>query len=972
MSFSSKDNININDNPIINENDINKLDEENISEEKQEEFDKDKIYELKYIKFLIKDYSSFPRTERAKLVMYLLNVPMKISELEQKFGYIIHALKFSPEPKNFDNSIKIIITKKTDICFYYLEYRLLFFFDLSQSMLLFDLRQKIFNIQKMEKYLNILLKNCAEYEDTLYNFNIEKIHYKPKIICTIACGSDEKDIIFLKHAFILEKENFDNFYSKEISNKINLILMKSNDRKRPQNNETLKEVLFLYKILENCLLTFNLMPSFGNRILFFLTDGNIFLPNLGKYNNILMKINRGDISIQIIDLFYRNNCYGLTSPKFVNDIEIMKYLARFTGGNYINENFLIELFFQKEKERNGKNKKDIFFYPSLYPNILNYNLNEEESLTLWGKRFTDIFGEKQVHCDICSMGFELFLCKKIVVKNKQKNKKEVVLDNNKNKVENLINKGINIKSVGLLSNYKIKVINKELFESYNLSLSLALIIESRIRESFYLKKTKNPKKIKFIMYFLPGIEIKYNLTKLNDDLLCRDYKVDIIIKGEICKMTQMKKELYKKNGECKKAELLLNFIKQIICTDKITLYFSQIAHHNKFLNNDFFAENKNYMTKFSTIPVQNWHRFFNVMMCEVFIIDKTVVIDKEIIQNFLKSPESVDKINKKKKEYLQKKILSFCDCYDEEINFGIKRIDKEENKLSDFAHNAFLLINFEWSYNNLCLIYLGFFHCFLSIRNKYLNKIKEHILDNNIGEYNDEYYMECNNGKHLAYFITGSNEEFNLNDNPDKNNSNIDNKKASNPLRNKLNTLHSAIKQIEDNKKIGNNIFTYSASEKLVDVYLKKYPIFFEVPSNSDTALRNILENLIIQRLKEKFEILNWDSKYIIFFSYLTNLNIDINIKNSSLDNIKNNQLLNNIIVLYSIKINDQNNKNLVIANLIFEPNENLYILTDDKVDNSNGDNIEQKYNSYFLSIMKHFNDDELRIKNSLKINDIE
>ena len=205
-------------------------------------------------------------------------------------------------------------------------------------MLLFDLRQKILNIQKMERYLNLLLKSSAEYEEAFYNFNIKKIIYKPKIICTIVCASNEEEFIFIKHSFILEKNRLEKFYLKEISNKINLILMKYHDNKKKlqNNDENRDQILFLYKIFENCLLTFNLMPSSGNRILFFLTDGNIFLPHLGKYNNILMQLNRADISIQIIDMFYRNNCYGLTSPKFVNDIEIMKYLAKFTGGNYIN------------------------------------------------------------------------------------------------------------------------------------------------------------------------------------------------------------------------------------------------------------------------------------------------------------------------------------------------------------------------------------------------------------------------------------------------------------------------------------------------------------------------------------------------------------------------------------------------------------------------------------------------------------
>ena len=142
----------------------------------------DKVYELQYIKFIIKEYSSFPRTERAKLLMFILHNPISISKLEKEFGYIIYGFNFIPKdkksfPTKIDNSLKIIINNHTDVCFYYLEYRMLFFMDLSQSMLLFDLRQRILNIQKTEKYLDYLLKNCIEFEDIVYDFNMNKIKF---------------------------------------------------------------------------------------------------------------------------------------------------------------------------------------------------------------------------------------------------------------------------------------------------------------------------------------------------------------------------------------------------------------------------------------------------------------------------------------------------------------------------------------------------------------------------------------------------------------------------------------------------------------------------------------------------------------------------------------------------------------------------------------------------------------------------
>ena len=932
MSFNSINSEEEEKNNETNDN-KNEIDEKIIKEEGKN--GNEIIYEIKYIKFIIKDYMSFPRTERAKLLMYIVNVPTSIKKLEEEFGYILYGFKFEPLdkksfPKNFDNSLKIIINNKTDVCFYYLEYRLLFFLDLSQSMLLFDLRQKILNIQKTEKYLNYLLKSCAQYEEEIYNFELKKIPFKPKIICTIASSSTEQEIIFIKNAFILDKDSF-NKYQEKISKKINSILSKYSVKN--QDNES-KD--FLQKILENSLFTFNLMSSCGSRILFLLTDGNFYLENLGKYNNILMQLNRIDISIQIIELLYRNNCYGLTSPTFANDIETMKYLAQYSGGNYINENYFVDLFFPEEKP--NENKLNKFYYPSLYPNILTYNSNEQESKYLWEKRFSDYYDEKRINCELCDKGFQLFLCKRVQIK--ENNLKNEIILSKKSQIKKLINnKGINVKSIGLLSN-NISVAIKELFETYKITLSLSLIIESRLRESFYLKKTKNPQKIKFINYFLPGIIIKYNLTRENNNLLCEEFKVEILIKGNLSKINQIKKEITQKDKKSVKVELLLNFIKEIICTDKISSFFSTITHSPKFLEKDFFEKNKNYLTNITKLSVHKWQRFYNVMMSEIFIMDKTIEINRDFIDTFLESDEYALRKCKEKQEYLKEKILNFCDSFDEKLNIGIKKIPKEENTKGILSHNGFLIIKFDWIYKNLCLLYLGFFHCFLSTRNKYDQKLKEFILKYEENDkYNNKNFLIEINGKHLTYFLTPPKKEFNMDENLN-NNLNIDIEK--------------------ENEKKEEGIFTYQASQKLISIYLKQFQMVYQLPFDSDTILRNFLENLLYQRLKiENFQILNWNKRQMILFSYLSKLNI----QNYSSSNIKNNPLLNTIIVFYTIEIVYESTNKLVFTKLMLEPNENLFIFNPEEK-NTNKNEVK----SYFKSIINHFEEIGNKIKESLII----
>jgi len=975
------------DNSIENETKDSKK-EINSDEAIEKTFANEKEYELKYIKFIIKDYTASPRTERAKILIYLLNKPCSISNLEKSFGYIIYGFNFEPVdkesfPENFDKSLIIKITNFTDICFYYLEYKLLFFLDLSQSMLLFDLRQKIFNIQKTEKYLKYLIKSCLQYEDYIYDFNLNKIKYKPKFICSIASSSNEEEIIIIQHAFILD-EKYYNYHLDKITRKINLILSKYYEKKKKKEFENKNQILFLYKILENCLSTFNLMSSLGCPLLFLLTDGNACLPKLGKYNNILMQFNRVEISIQIIDLFYRNNIYGLISPTYANDIQTMKYLSQFTGGNYINENFFVTHFFPAEEMVNNNHshlfpkndnscKNDVFFYPSLYPNILNFNSDLEYSHDLWLKRFYD-YTEKLIHCEKCNKGFDIFLCKNILIKDKSE--KEIII-NEKMDVNNLFNKGLNIEAIGFLSN-DISVVKKELFESYKITLSISIIIESRLRESFYLKKTKNPKKIKFILYFLPGIIIKYNLTKLNEDIFCEDYKVDIILKGDFPKINQMKKESYEKKKKSEKVELLLNFIKEIICTDKISSYFSDMLHREDFWDKDFFIKNQKYLIG---LNVNKWHRFFNVMMNEIFIVDNTIKINRDFISNFLVSNEYALKKCEEKQQYLKNKIFKFCDDFNEQYNFGIKKISKEENTKGNLTHNGFMIIKFEWIYKNLCIFYLGFFHCFLIARTKYLQQFKEFLLKKEDNDAEKNLFIDIKE-KHLTYFLTQhsedmdtDNDEYRLKEINSSSNNNInilkknvigsknfiERVKVYKGMRNKIYNLYSSIKEIEDFKNNGDSLFTYLVSQKLISKYLIQYQKVYEIPSTIENILRDFLECLLFQRLNENFQILDWNKNKMILFSYLPELNLGNNFSSSD---IKSNPVFSSIIVLFSLEIIREEEKKLIATKLMLEPNENLFIFNKEE---ENNNIYEEK--SYFTTIIEYFQKTDLKIKEKLKIN---
>ena len=288
------------------------------------------IYQVQNIDFIFSNYVNFPKAERTYFYIELLENPVKINELFKKYKNYLYG--FSIQLKDFENKKitgeeTIEITIQTQVCFFYMEYRILLFLDLSQSMFNFDFDQKQIYIEKIEKYMKNILENLNKFEKEIYNLKYEIVKFKPKIILGIACSSNEDELLILLHEIILDSKNLNDYYFNLIIRKLhNKILANNNNKKihpiipaisklnaqiiNPSfNNSKALDISIknqsniLNTILEYSLYCLDLLPRTATPILFFITDSNLNFSFQGKYNNILMQYGRIDISIQIFDLF---------------------------------------------------------------------------------------------------------------------------------------------------------------------------------------------------------------------------------------------------------------------------------------------------------------------------------------------------------------------------------------------------------------------------------------------------------------------------------------------------------------------------------------------------------------------------------------------------------------------------------------------------------------------------------------------
>ena len=179
----------------------------------------------------------------------------------------------------------------------------------------------------------------------------------------------------------------------------------------------------------------------------------------------------------------------------------------------------------------------------------------------------------------------------------------------------------------------MKIYQKEKFESYKLRIPFQRIIEIRIRESFFLLKNKLSKynynsRLKFEIILLPNIIISYIIKdkSINEKNIVSDDKSEKIIKIKVKApfylFNYLKKEYLKNknnmtfntsNTNKKNIGKILNFIKEVMCSDKLLHNM-----YNRFINDfdvknpnereNFIKSNSNLWEILSNLPLHTWHR----------------------------------------------------------------------------------------------------------------------------------------------------------------------------------------------------------------------------------------------------------------------------------------------------------------------------------------------------------------------------
>ena len=231
----------------------------------------------------------------------------------------------------------------------------------------------------------------------------------------------------------------------------------------------------------------------------------------------------------------------------------------------------------------------------------------------------------------------------------------------------------------------------------------------------------------------------------------------------------------------------------------------------------------------------------------------------------------------KVKSTCEKIIYNFCDISRPDNSFGIKLIHKSINNNNKKFKNGFVTVRIVWSYDNIGLVYLGFFQSFINIRRKIVEKLNEEL-----SNYKGDFMISCSN-RHIVLLAPP------LEINPE--NKLIDNKSAS--------------------------IFTYHPSKKLIDSYINKKE--FKYIHSNKFIIENFVFYLINQRLKENFTFLNSNNNSIILITKISVMKV------KNVDEIENTKIIpKKCLMLYTINLSP--NKDEITIELSVEPVSGYYL----------------------------------------------
>ena len=868
------------------------------------------IYQVQNIDFIFSNYVNFPKAERTYFYIELLENPVKINELFKKYKNYLYG--FSIQLKDFENKKitgeeTIEITIQTQVCFFYMEYRILLFLDLSQSMFNFDFDQKQIYIEKIEIYTKYILENLNKFEKEIFNINNEIVIFKPKIILGIACSSNEDDLSILLHEIILDSKNLNDYYFNLIKRKLYYkIINVNNNKKIHQNLPTISKLnahkinpsfnnskaLDIYiknqsnilnTIFEYSLYCLDLLPRTATPILFFITDSNLNFSSQGKYNNILMQYGRIDISIQIFDLFNpeKNNIFS--QPSFCNSIDLLKYIAKFTNGNYFPIDYLNDFFHIKKIESNI--------------NLLSFNekinLNNDNNKS-----------EVSINCKCCKNTISMFFCKKPFYEYDTQ-KKKLYID------QNIIQKiKFNINSIQYFKSYKVNLLIKEKITNYELKVPFYLISQARVRESFFYKRTKKKNSKKFQIYLFSGVCIIYRIIPKENIESIEGYNIQIDIKANPSKLKSLKIEYIKNSHDIElnhsfstHVSILKNFIQEIMWTDNLISFFCNNFSEEK----DFQTEKESFINKNKILwdlifhlSIHTWHRFFDVDILESLVINKINDINDDNIMSFLLKDRKLHLSYKNQRNLIESQIFKFCDTYEKDLKIGIKLIPKSENNSKKKYNNGIMIIQIDWIRDNLMLIYIGFYQCFqntrITLKERLINEIQNTTKNNDINIQTTPFHLKLLLTKKISII---QNQEY-----------------LTTPYKIREKKGRENITNEEYENKAG-SIFSYTVGNKIILSYLMVILNNF-ILSSCKFILMRFIKSLIHQRIKENFSILNIDINSITLISKINVLNI-INYKDILPENIYKHQ----IVIIYTISTGEDDK---IKTELAIEPNHSFYI----------------------------------------------